>query len=111
MLERLGWQGALLLVLVLLGLVSSAAADAFEYVEGVDSEGNDVLLRADRVPSLFTGDYGDCLGGESLFNVTKFDAALYADNFTVLFHMHGTTNLVKEDVICKSPQTWTPRRC
>jgi hypothetical protein len=91
----------MLLVLLLLGFVSSALGKAVEYVNGVDSEGNEVLLRADRTPTLYTSDYGDCLGGESLFNVTKFDAALYADNYTVLFHLHGTTNLRKEDVMRK----------
>jgi len=90
---------------MLLAFAASVVGREVKYVDGVDNEGNEVLLRADRVPTLFTGDYGDCLGGESLFNVTKFDAALYADNFTVLFHLHGTTNLAKEDVMCKSSES------
>lgn len=90
----------LAILLVFWSLFARAAwAQEVEFVDGVDEDGNTVQVRADRIPSLYTGDYGDCLGGESLFNVTKFDAALYADNFTVLFHLHGTTNLRREDVM------------
>lgn len=57
-------------------------------------------LDASRYPSLYTQDFDDCLGGESLFNVTRFDAAYYADNSTVVFHLDGTTNIRREDVMC-----------
>jgi hypothetical protein len=56
-------------------------------------------LAVDRTPSLFTGDFGDCLGGQSLFNITKFDAAYYADNLTIVFHLDGTTNIKNENLM------------
>ena len=39
------------------------------------------------------------MGGQSLINVTSFDAAYYADNMTVLFHLSGTTNMRDESVM------------
>ncbi|KAH8884297.1 TRP-domain-containing protein [Thozetella sp. PMI_491] len=44
-------------------------------------------------PALYTGDFGDCLGGQSLFNVTKFDAAYYAQNLSIVFHLSGASNI------------------
>ncbi|KAG6017839.1 hypothetical protein E4U54_002481 [Claviceps lovelessii] len=79
-------------------------ADAHETVYSRDlglNGGVNQNLDDSRYPALYSGDFDDCLGGESLFNVTKFDAAYYADNLTVLFHLDGTTNLRKEDVICQ----------
>lgn len=49
-------------------------------------------LPVNRQPSLWTEDFGDCLGG-SLFDVSRFDAALYQDNMTVTFHMQGTSTV------------------
>jgi len=34
-----------------------------------------------------------------VINVTAFDAAYYADNMTVLFHLTGTTNLKNDSVM------------
>ena len=42
------------------------------------------------------------MGGSSLLNVTAFDAAYYADNMTVLFHLMGTTNLQNDSVMSTS---------
>ncbi|KAI0600693.1 hypothetical protein F4775DRAFT_45343 [Biscogniauxia sp. FL1348] len=70
------------------------------YISGTDLDGaTQQQLALDRTPSLYTGNFGDCLGGQSLLNVTKFDAALYYDNSTFLFHLDGTTNIRREDVI------------
>ena len=55
-------------------------------------------MRDDRWPALYTADYGDC-SGESLINVTRFDAAYYRDNMTVLFHLEGETALVSENIM------------
>jgi hypothetical protein len=61
-------------------------------------EGKAYMVRDDRRPALYTADYGDCLG-ESVINVTRFDAAYYRDNMTVLFHLGGETALISEDVM------------
>jgi hypothetical protein len=53
----------------------------------------------DRTPALYTGDFGDCMGGQSLINVTSFDAAYYADNMTVTFNIAGATNLRNESLM------------
>lgn len=70
-----------------------------KYILGTDAQGVTRELAADRTPALYTGDFGDCLGGESLFNVTKFDAAYYKDNLTIIFHIDGTTNIKNESVM------------
>ncbi|RMZ71020.1 transient receptor potential ion channel [Pyrenophora seminiperda CCB06] len=49
-------------------------------------------------PSLYTADYEDCLG-QSAINVTRFDAAYYKDNMTIIFHLEGETALGKEDIM------------
>ncbi|ETN40736.1 uncharacterized protein HMPREF1541_05016 [Cyphellophora europaea CBS 101466] len=52
----------------------------------------------DRRPSLYTQTFGDCQG-DSLLNVSRFDAAYYKDNMTVLFHLEGSSALANESVI------------
>jgi hypothetical protein len=54
-------------------------------VDGPDAASVTRWLSDDRYPALYTGDFADCLGGQSLLNVTRFDAAYYADNMMVLF--------------------------
>ena len=61
-------------------------------------DGTRYRVRDDRRPALYTADYGDCLG-ESLINVTRFDAAYYRDNMTVLFHLEGETALTSENIM------------
>jgi meiotic recombination protein REC8 len=39
------------------------------------------------------------MGGQSLLNLTSFDAAYYADNMTVLFNMVGSTSLRNESLM------------
>jgi hypothetical protein len=84
------WQ-----VLPLLANTSLAAEEA--YVVGT-IDGTQYRVRDDRRPALYTADYGDCLG-ESLINVTRFDAAYYQDNMTVLFHLEGQTALANESIM------------
>ncbi|CAN9458316.1 unnamed protein product [Alternaria sp. RS040] len=85
-----------LLLLVL--LASSTAADEDDtWVVGVVN-GKKWKVRDDRQPSLYTADYGDCLG-ESAINVTRFDAAYYKDNMTIIFHLEGETGLRREDIM------------
>ncbi|KAK9424097.1 putative ML-like domain-containing protein [Seiridium unicorne] len=91
----LRWSRALALVLESL-LIATAFAKNTTYISGTSLDGVTSKLAVDRTPALYTGDFGDCLGGQSLLNVTKFDAALYYDNSTILFHLDGTTNLKSE---------------
>ncbi|KAK5128981.1 hypothetical protein LTR85_000314 [Meristemomyces frigidus] len=60
--------------------------------------GETVYLEDDRQPALYTGNFGDCLGDSSI-NVTRFDAAYYKDNMTVLFHLEGSTGLANESLM------------
>ncbi|KAL0937934.1 trp-like ion channel [Colletotrichum truncatum] len=69
------------------------------YITGQGKDGVSRELAVNRYPALYTGDFGDCLGGQSLFNITKFDAAYYADNMTVQFHLDGTTNIRNESLM------------
>lgn len=94
-----------LLLLTLLCLVRPAHAGGSggsQYIVGTGIDGVTRELAQNRLPSLYTGNFADCLQGGSLFNITNFDAAYYADNLTVLFHLDGTTNVQKEDLICRS---------
>ncbi len=77
----------------------AATAKEVTYVYGSDSHGVTRQLAADRTPGLYTADFGDCLGGNSLFNITKFDAAYYADNMTVVFHLDGTSSIHNESTM------------
>ncbi|EMC94553.1 hypothetical protein BAUCODRAFT_50270, partial [Baudoinia panamericana UAMH 10762] len=52
----------------------------------------------DRKPALYTQNFGDCLGN-SLIDVTRFDAAYYRDNMTVLFHLAGSSQLMNESLM------------
>jgi hypothetical protein len=90
-------------VFVLLNtLIPSVRADnPSDTVQVTDSAGNVISLPVDRFPALYTGNFGDCMGGQSLINVTSFDAAYYADNMTVLFNLAGTSNLRNESLMCK----------
>ncbi|WYZ45533.1 hypothetical protein EsH8_VIII_000849 [Colletotrichum jinshuiense] len=80
-------------------LTTALAATETVYVTGQDKDGNSRELAVNRRPGLYTGDFGDCLGGQSLFNITKFDAAYYADNMTVQFHLDGTSNIRNESLM------------
>jgi hypothetical protein len=76
-----------------------AAPDGASYAAGPKVT---QLLANDRYPALYTGEFGDCMGGHSLINATGFDAAYYADNMTVLFHLAGSTSLNNESVMGKT---------
>ncbi|KAK0390747.1 hypothetical protein NLU13_0250 [Sarocladium strictum] len=80
-------------------LVLSVKAREIVTIEGTGLDGEKRVLDVSRTPALYTGDFDDCLDGESLFNITKFDAAYYADNMTVLFHLDGTTNIRRENLM------------
>ena len=85
------WLGLLLLA----PLVS--AADR-EFVQWQDGNGQTVWLADDRKPALYTDNFGSCLEN-GLIDVTRFDAALYHDNMTLMFDIQGTTNLTRDSVM------------
>jgi hypothetical protein len=85
------------LVAALLFTASTTVADEPRYVVAI-IDGERMRVRDDRQPALYTADYGDCLG-ESAINVTRFDAAYYKDNMTIIFHLEGETALRDEDIM------------
>jgi hypothetical protein len=97
-------HGIFLLFLAFFSFSTSLARDT-KYIFGTDAHGVTQRLAVDRYPALYTGDFGDCLGGQSLFNITKFDAAYYADNLTVVFHLDGHTSIKNESLMCKLGST------
>jgi len=82
---------------------SSSSSDGPATIQATNAQGETVTLLTDRYPALYTGNFGDCMGGQSLINLTSFDAAYYADNMTVLFNLAGTSNLRNESLMCKDP--------
>ncbi|KAI4721717.1 TRP-domain-containing protein [Aureobasidium sp. EXF-10727] len=74
------------------------AASDTRYVTTTNSAGQVVYLPDDRRPSLYTGKFGDCKGSSAV-NVTRFDAAYYKDNMTVLFHLAGNTAIANESLM------------
>lgn len=87
---------------VLVGFLSNVHRVSAE-TRWIKYTGNDgtVWLDDDRRPSLYTQAFGDCQG-DSLINVTRFDAAYYKDNMTVLFHLEGNSALTNESLMCQS---------
>ena len=79
--------------------VLSADGDKTSYITVQNGNGDTQYLRDDRRPSLYTQNFGDCLGDGSLVNVSRFDAAYYADNATVLFHLEGSSAIQNESVV------------
>lgn len=67
-------------------------------MQATSDSGESLLLLDARKPSLYTQNFGDCLGN-SLINVTRFDAAYYKDNMTVLFHLEGNTAVANESIM------------
>ncbi|ROV94204.1 hypothetical protein VSDG_05748 [Cytospora chrysosperma] len=90
------WRGSVYMLLIL-----TAAARDTQYTYGTSVTGITRQLAFDRTPALYTGNFGDCLGGQSLFNITKFDAAYYTDNSSVLFHLDGTSNIEHEPLMMR----------
>jgi hypothetical protein len=69
-----------------------------EWIPYTDNQNQKTWLNNFRKPSLYTGDFGDCMGN-SMVNVSRFDAALYKDNMTVLVHWAGTTPLLNQSLM------------
>ena len=94
---------ALFAALSLFSLTVQAQDGDTAYIYGTDIHGVTRELAVNRYPALYTGDFGDCLGGESLFNITKFDAAYYTDNLTIVFHLDGTSNIRNDSLMSTQP--------
>ncbi|KAI2634694.1 TRP-domain-containing protein [Hypomontagnella submonticulosa] len=99
MLAHRPFNRLILTVLGGLATIPTICARETQYITGTSLDGVTTRLALDRTPALYTGDFGDCLGGQSLLNVTKFDAAFYYDNSTILFHLDGTTNIRNENIM------------
>ncbi|OCL03143.1 TRP-domain-containing protein [Glonium stellatum] len=91
-------RSAFVLVVFLSLFQLSLSAEDNQYVQATDAQGNTVYLRDNRRPALYTGNFGDCLGSSNV-NVTRFDAAYYKDNMTVLFHLAGNTAIKNESLM------------
>lgn len=100
------WTTAFVSSLAILStIIPTAHADSsLQTIQGTNGAGETTTLLVDRNPALYTGNFADCMGGQSLINLTSFDAAYYADNMTVLFNLAGTTNLRNESLMCKCLQ-------
>lgn len=90
----------LLISFLYFSLVASAASTEKRYITITDANGDRRSLEENRRPALYTQDFGDCQG-DSLINVTRFDAAYYKDNMTILFHLAGNTALTNESLMCE----------
>lgn len=73
------------------------AADDTRYITYTGDDGT-VSLADDRRPAIYTQDFGDCTG-DSVINLTRFDAAYYKDNMTVQFHLAGNTGVANDSVM------------
>jgi hypothetical protein len=93
---RFSWTNAYVLFLSLCSLFQCAYQQ--NYFTTTDGQGNTIVLADDRKPALYTQHFGDCLGN-SVVNVTRFDAAYYSDNMTVLFHLVGATSIKNESLM------------
>ncbi|KIW09606.1 uncharacterized protein PV09_00474 [Verruconis gallopava] len=88
-----------LVALVLyLALLPVALSTTTEYITYQDNNGQKIYLADNRKPALYTGNFGSCLG-ESLIDVTRFDASYYHDNMTIIFDIQGSTNLTRDAVM------------
>ena len=99
------WFTVWSILVTLLSLSTPAAADNVTWIKYTGNDGT-IWLKDDRRPALYTQNFGDCQG-DSLINVTRFDAAYYKDNMTVLFHLEGSSALTNESLmsmfqICRS---------
>ena len=92
------WSAVLLLILSFLSLTDLTLSNDTLWIQTTNNAGETIYLRDDRQPALYTQNFGDCLGS-SLINVTRFDAAYYQDNMTVLFHLEGSTNVANESIM------------
>lgn len=97
-LSSTGRIGVWLLLISYLSFLHVTLAASSKYIEATTEAGETLYLLDERKPALYTQNFGDCLG-DSLINVTRFDAAYYKDNMTVLFHLEGNTAVANESLM------------
>jgi hypothetical protein len=92
---------AIALLAVIMSFFSLTVADLPPgYVLG-KIDGQVYMVRDNRQPALYTVDFADCTGSSSI-NITRFDAAYYRDNMTIVFHFNGASALKNETIMSKS---------
>ena len=89
---RLATFFANIIILLVTSISSFGAVDASLLPQALTRRADNTNLDPNRQPALYTENFGDCLGG-SLLDITRFDAAYYADNSTVVFHLQGTSTV------------------
>ncbi|ORY18802.1 hypothetical protein BCR34DRAFT_294858 [Clohesyomyces aquaticus] len=97
MIPSLTMRSTFVLATAILSFLAPTLAKDDKYVTAT-VDGQQVLVKDSRAPALYTGNFGDCMGSSTV-NVTRFDAAYYKDNMTVLFHLAGETALINEAVM------------
>lgn len=91
-------MSSLMALYAILGCLQLALAQKDDrYITYTGQDGT-VTLADDRRPSLYTQNFGDC-SGDSVVNLTRFDAAYYKDNMTVQFHLAGNTGVANDSVM------------
>ena len=87
-----------LLACLQMAMAQETDQDGTRWITYQNPDGTTDYLKDNRRPALYTDNFGDCLGN-SLVNVTRFDAAYYKDNMTVQFHLEGASALANESVM------------
>ncbi|EME48537.1 hypothetical protein DOTSEDRAFT_67549 [Dothistroma septosporum NZE10] len=96
---RAGLVAALLVLLSSLQLALAVSNGSnTRWITYQTGDGETLYLDDNRRPSLYTDKFGDCMG-DSQINVTRFDAAYYKDNMTVLFHLAGNTGISNDSLM------------
>jgi hypothetical protein len=92
------WAAISLLAFLPAVFAANSTTDGQRWITTQGPDDQTIYLLDDRKPALYTGNFGDCRGGSSI-NVTRFDAAYYKDNMTVLFHLAGHSGLTNESLM------------
>ncbi len=95
---KLSIRSVLMLFLTLISFTSTTNSEEVLLIPTINAAGQTIYLPDNRKPALYTGNFGDCLGSSAV-NVTRFDAAYYQDNMTVLFHLEGDTSYQNSSVM------------
>jgi hypothetical protein len=94
---RSPWLFVLIFLSLLISLPTSNAGQLITYT---NSDNEVVHLDDDREPALYTQTFGSCMPiSEAAITIERFDAALYMDNMTVVFHIVGNTQLSSGSVM------------
>lgn len=99
---RRPWGATILTVALaaMLPALIEASQENGNFVKATGGRGKaKILLANDRYPALYTGKFGDCLGSHSQVEITGFDAAYYADNMTVMFHLTGSAKIKHDNIM------------